>query len=105
MHLFVVISDPLPNAPHQTLLASISTIRKRTYDITCTVEPGEHEFITSRSFVEYRMSRVEPIAVLERGIANGRIVQRDPVSQELFDRIERGFRYSDQIRFDVSDFL
>ncbi|MGR3984843.1 MAG: hypothetical protein OD817_06265 [Gammaproteobacteria bacterium] len=90
MHLFVILTDP-DGPRREVILVSISSVRPgRQYDDTCIVEKGEHEFIKRRSFVSYKSCRQRSATDLERGVKNGRFIDKGCINAELFARIIDG---------------
>ena len=87
-HLWVVVSDPLYDENH-VVVVSFTTYRPRK-DATCLIEPGEHEFVTITTCVQYLASRDVKLGVLEEWLDSGRIVTKAPVKPDLLARIRQG---------------
>ncbi|MCX8017631.1 MAG: hypothetical protein N2690_07025 [Rhodocyclaceae bacterium] len=76
-------------------LVSISSIKPGLpFDETCVLEPGEHPFIARRSFVLYRLARIEPADKLLRGVKAGVLTPHEPMAQQPFERIAEGWMRS-----------
>lgn len=89
-HLFIVLSDPVTDE-YVVLLVSISSAKENRWnDPSCLLYPGEHPFITKKSFVDYSSARIEPADKLLRGVQSGKLIAQSPVSQEIFERICAG---------------
>jgi hypothetical protein len=86
MHMHVVLTDADKDGFH--LLATISTIRNETnYDATCEIEAGEHEFITARSYVLFKLANTMRGSHIVNMINKRLYVPKDDVSEGLFARI------------------
>lgn len=95
LHLHVVCNDG-GNTPDWRILVSISSIKDHKFhDPSCEIEAGEHPFISRRSFVEYRHAQQRSAEQIKRCLETGAYVAKEPVSQELLDRIVAGFSVSD----------
>lgn len=96
MHLFVIVSDKCPLNTH--MLVSISRIKEGVYhDPSCVIEPGEHPFITERSFVAYHMARTLPSANLTKCVDGWVYRQKEDISPDLLKRIQDGILKSPEI--------
>ena len=57
-HLFVVVLEATQNN-HRTILLPFCRIpEKGYYDSTKTFSPGDHDFITYHTYIDYRLGRV-----------------------------------------------
>lgn len=93
-HLFVILTDKCSNSRH--LLVNFATVPNSIeYDDTCIVEPGEHKFIQHRSYVYYRMARIEAADKLMRMVDSWYYKRQDDVSEELSTRMLQGMSESD----------
>lgn len=93
-HLFVILNDVCRDGCHA--LVSISTIREgQHHDATCIVEAGEHEFVQRKSYIEYRMARIEKSAHLIKCVSGWTFIEKVSVSEALFGRILGGVEASD----------
>jgi hypothetical protein len=78
------------------LLAPISSIKEGVfYDSACTIEAGEHEFITKRSFVAYRHAQPRSASKIDGCLQAGVFIAKPAISAGLMDRIMAGFVVSD----------
>lgn len=104
-HLFIVISGPV-NDEQLVLLVSISSVKPNLWnDQSCLLFPGDHPFIKRDSFVDYSSSRIEPAEKLAKAVDQGIFVPREPVSQDLFDRICAGVLASRRTPKDIKRFF
>lgn len=88
-HLFVVLLNPT-GASRNTVTVSCATIHRSTYDTACELEPGDHEFIQSPSYVVYHRARIESEPDIERRIREKRAHWRPPVKPEILERMRQG---------------
>lgn len=64
-HLWVVVQIVDVGGVLHGIIANITTIRGTfREDLTCTLEPGCHRFVTDRSWVKYEFMRCEPLDAL-----------------------------------------
>lgn len=98
-HLYVVLNNPI-RIPERggdiCVLANITTCYGNRFDdLTCVFEPGCHSFITRRSYVFYRGTRVDRVSDLIARV-NQRLYEpyQDPFTQEMVDKILAGFEPS-----------
>ena len=93
-HLYVVLTNPCDAG--QCLLVSWSRIKEnRFFDPACRLEPGEHEFITQPTFVEYRLSRILSCDHIIKCVAGWYFTPKDDVSDEVCDRMRAGLEASE----------
>ena len=102
-HLFVLMTASSGPA-QQVLMVPVSTRQSRS-DTTCVIDAGAHEFIQHESVIEYRHARTEPAEKLIRGVANGEFVPKEPLGEQLFDRVRRGFDRSRFVKPFAREFL
>jgi hypothetical protein len=94
-HLFVVLNDPAifvgyGARPH-LVLVSLSTVRPGIpHDPTCVLQPGCHPFVKHESYVLYRRARIDPVAHVQKLVAQGLFKPQDPVSPEILAAIKAG---------------
>ncbi|QIO10023.1 hypothetical protein [Acinetobacter lanii] len=96
-HLFIVLFDPQSpidiSFGKKLHLAQVNFTSVRSgmnYDSTCIVEPGDHSFITHKSYVNYSRLRYEEYEPIKRGVQNGRLLLHEPVTYDLLCRIREG---------------
>jgi hypothetical protein len=96
MHLFVIVTEKCAENRH--LLVNISTIRDGVhFDPACIVEAGEHPFVTDRSYVVYRLARIDHAAHLSKCVDGWTFRPKENVTQELLNRICDGVLRSEFI--------
>lgn len=96
-HLFIVMTNPCSDGQH--LLLNVSSIKDgKSYDPTCTFQGGEHEFITSPSFIEYRHADRRPASLISKCIGSGLFVLKNDLDQTEFDRVVSGIYKSEFIK-------
>jgi len=101
-HLFTVVLDPEIiegyGTEPQVLIVSFTSIKDGApYDDACEVSPGEHPFITRRSYAYYREPRLEPAAKVEAMVNTGAWRASTPCSAELTRKILAGFKRSKRL--------
>lgn len=57
---------------------------------TCLLGPGDHPFIQHDSYVDYRFTRVEQVAHVQKCINDGSFDEKEPCSPALIKRILQG---------------
>lgn len=87
-HLRIVITEA--NERNEFLTIPVDTLRNRTQDTSCVIEPGEHDFIKVRSFANYYYAKVLNFAQVFNGIKKGLLVRKEDVSDELLKKIQEG---------------
>lgn len=102
-HMFVVCTAVNPDG--QVVLASISSWKNSLCDPTCILEAGAHPFVTKKSYVLYRKSRIESVETLQRGIDQSVFVVLDDVGPELVEIITAGIIKSKQTPWQVKRFV
>ena len=96
-HLFVIITERCPANRH--LLVNLTSIRPGVHhDPACIVEIGEHPFVTSQSYIVYRLARTDHAAHLTRCVDGWIFRQREDVPQDLLQRICDGVLQSEFIK-------
>ena len=96
-HLFVILTDPFPHPDnpsqdtHYNLIVNISTAKEnKKYDTTCVIHPGEHSFITRKSFVYYKFAKDYETQNIIDGLKSGTYEKYSDLRDELFERIKNG---------------
>ena len=84
-HLFFCLCNPNP----ECILVSISGLTPKS-EQTCILQIGEHPFIIKESGVFYRSPRQETEESINRMIAEGNCIPKDPASNELIEKICQG---------------
>ncbi|WP_146172497.1 hypothetical protein [Mesorhizobium helmanticense] len=88
-HLYAILTNPCQNA--SCLLVTVTSIKEgRFFDPACRIEPGEHEFITKPSYVEYRMSRILRCEQITKCVDGWYFTPKPAVSDDLINRMRQG---------------
>ncbi len=101
-HLFVVVLEPQEHT-NTTIIVNIETLRSRKQDQTTVLRAGEHEFITSDSFVNYRRARIVSADDLDRLIEEGEAKVKPAVDSKVLERICDGVLRSPFIPLEVAE--
>ena len=106
-HLFIVINDPVPHSGEgEVLLVSLSTVKMLSYyDQTCLLSAGCHEFIKQDSFIDYGKARIETAQKLMDGVSQGKLIPKQPMDDEPFQRVYAGLFSSPHIKKKIKQFL
>lgn len=88
-HLHVVLLDPQEHT-HNTIIVCIETLNSEKQDQTTLLTPGEHDFIVTTSYVNYRRARICSTDDLDQSIEKGAAHRRAPASPALLEKIRRG---------------
>jgi len=88
-HLFIILLDPI-GPQRLTIIVPCSTIRSPKYDATCELNPGDHPFIVERSFIRFHKAKIVAVEDIEKSIKTGRANMREPITQELLERVCAG---------------
>lgn len=103
-HLFVLVLDKKINNKLCILSVPICTARESArIDESCMVQPGEHPFVKSESFVEYRNSRIDLVDNLLNRVKEKTFIPHDPASKELLDKIKDGLKASKEVKRHIKD--
>jgi len=104
-HLQVIVTDPAGIAD-QVLMVPICTITsEEKNDLTCVLKPGDHEFISRKSYVAYAHARSERAEDIERRVESGMFAEKADMPPRVFKRIRGGFDKSNRVKPFVKDFL
>jgi len=93
-HLFVLLTSGL-GEQEEVLLVNLQSIDPEVaHDGACTLQVGDHPFVRHPSFMRYDQCRKVAAEKLTAAVADGRMVARDPMSPEVYDRICAGLHDS-----------
>jgi hypothetical protein len=89
-HLFIILNEPFED--QRVLLVNVTSYRAtlKNQDKTCLLLPGEHPFIKTKSIVFYQKAMLQMSQKLIDGVASGKLIQHQPVSDAVFERIVQG---------------
>lgn len=93
-HLLVVLLDP-EERTNETIIVPVDTLRSPKHDTTTILEPGIHEFITKRSYINYRFAKVRSISFIENLQKEKKAKIKDSLDTKVVDKIVEGLRKSD----------
>lgn len=101
-HLFVLVLPPTVldgygTRPHVLMMPILSIKAGMVVDDSCLLSVGDYPFISHDSFVDYRFTRLEPVAHIESCIEKGVFIVKEPCSPELLKRIIAGGLVSKRI--------
>ena len=94
LHLHVILTDKCADG-FQLLGSIASGKRGRRHDPTCIIEPGEHRFITHRSYVVYRRFSTTAASHITKCVDGWVYFKHDPVTDELYGRMCDGITISE----------
>ncbi len=94
-HFRIVITDS--NEQNEFLTVAVDTLHNSFQDTSCIIEPGEHSFIKTRSFVNYHYARVLNFTQVFNGLQKGVLVRKEDISEDLLLRIQEGARKSNML--------
>lgn len=89
-HLFILLTDPV--APeNDVLVVNISSVNKGLYyDPTCLLYPGDHSFVTRKSYIYYKEAEIRGATQLANGATKGIFKPLEMVDEIIFARICKG---------------
>jgi hypothetical protein len=93
-HLFVLLLDP-EKYTQNTIIIPVDTLRSDKQDKTTILDPGDHDFITARSFLNYSRAKIYSIKNIEQMIKDGKAKLKPPMKSEILCKIIDGLRKSD----------
>jgi hypothetical protein len=99
-HLFIVALEP-EEFTKNTIIIPVDTLHSNKQDQTTILNCGEHEFIKSRSFLNYNRSKIKSITDIERMIEKGTAKIRPPIDPKILDKIVNGIKKSDHTPSEV----
>ena len=96
-HLFIVITNICTDGQH--LLLNVSSIKAgKTYDTACVFQGGEHEFITTPSFIQYRFAERRNANAISKHVETGYIVRKADLDSTYFNFICDGIYTSQYVK-------
>lgn len=101
-HLFIIILEP-QGAIRNTIVVNIETYNSKKQDDTTILEPGEHDFIVERSYVNYRRARIRSFDDLEDLVRNGKAKPYSPLKDNLFHKVCEGILKSIFTPYEVKE--
>jgi len=92
-HLMLIITDPINIPPPSVIVTPLNTYFDDC-DQTCILNVNEHSFITHKSFINFKESRIREVTKLEKGVQVGLFKIKDDLCNELYKKICDGFETS-----------
>jgi hypothetical protein len=92
-HLFVVILSLHTNSD-KTITVHVQSIRSLKDDRTTILKPGDHDFITHDSYINYRMAKIVSLESLSKVLAENKSRTKPSMQQDVFERICKGIMNS-----------
>jgi len=89
-HLFIILTNPSSENSKRSLLVSVSSYTGNHCDKACVLNKEDHKFIRHKSFVDYYRARIIETDKLINGVRKGLFKLKEPVNDEVFDKIIRG---------------
>jgi hypothetical protein len=101
-HLFVLVLPPTVfdgygSQPHVLMMPILSIKSGMVVEDACLLSVGDYPFISHASFVDYRFTRLEPVAHVKNCIEKQVFTVKEPCSPELLNRIIAGGLVSKRI--------
>ena len=91
-HLWIIITE-IDSRTNKAVCVNVTTARSHS-DTTCVLMPGDHQFVTHDSVVNYSDAREMPIDIVEQALASKTrqfvCVPHDPCDAAILARIQQG---------------
>jgi hypothetical protein len=92
-HLFIILTNP--NAEKLILRVNITKIYSGVFhDPACVLHPGDHEFITSPSYLLYGSATIQSADEIVRGVKDGVLVPKPSLDSGVFALVCKGLTES-----------
>ena len=89
-HLFVIVLTPAPHT-RNTIIVNIDSWEPGTKtDNTTILQPGDHEFIQKKTYVNYRLARIVSVDEIEGWLETGRAKIKPRMDTSILNRISDG---------------
>ena len=85
-HLRIVITEL--SQDNELLTVPLDTFHGSFQDTSCIINQGEHPFVKTRSFINYRYAKVLSFTQVFNGLQKGLFIRKEDVSEELLKRIQ-----------------
>ncbi len=106
-HLFILLTDPVQilTVEKEVLLVGISSVKEGLFHApTCLLYPGDHSFVSRKSFVNYGRARIEAAQKLLNGVRQGLFTPKEAIAGEIFARVCYGLTESRHTAPKILDF-
>lgn len=104
MHLFIILTNP-STEKKLNIIVSLATYTGWPNDSTCILNQGEHPFIRHKSYVLYSKAKTFESKKLIRGVQDGKLVPKDPIDQNVFEKIVDGLMASERTPKKIKNFF
>lgn len=105
-HLFILVLEAKSGNQHQVLSVPVCTVREYArIDDACLIQEGEHSFVNSESFIEFRNARLDSVSHLLERVRERTFLPHDPASPELIRKIKDGLANSRYVKRYIKDLL
>lgn len=107
MHLYVVLTPPqqMPDGSAALAWVCVRSLYPDSYhEPTCVLQRGDHDFIVRPSWVDYARAAIEHVDFIDKGIRNGQLAQKAPMSPVVFQKVFGGLTTSKRTPRMVKDF-
>ena len=88
-HLWIVTTEPGESPAGDCIIVNVTTLR-RDADQTVTLMQGDHPFVRHPSVVNYADARIVKASSIEQQQQAGRILPKEPCSNELVREVRAG---------------
>lgn len=93
-HLFVIVLEP-EEFTRNTVIIPVDSYTSDKQDSTTILNPGDHDFIKHKSFLNYNRARIRTMTSIEQMIKDGKAKTKPAVSSDILERITDGLRKSE----------
>lgn len=105
-HLFVIVIEASDGKQPKFISVPICTVREHArIDDACILQPGEHPFVKSESFIQYRYARDDSSEHLSKCVHEGTFIPQDSASPALINKIKAGLTNSRFVSRHIKDLL
>lgn len=104
-HLWIVSSDPT-QCKDSILLLNVTTWRgKIGDDSSCLLFPQDHENISHKSYINYRLGEVREISHLRKMGNNSCVEEKEDANKKLIGKIHKGAKKTPFLKEKAVDLL
>lgn len=93
-HLFVIVLDP-EEYTKNTIIIPVDSYTSDKQDSTTILNPGDHEFVKHKSFLNYNRARIRTMTFIEQMIKDGKAKTKPSMRSDILERITAGLRKSE----------